>query len=101
MLDKMKQLYQLQKQAREIQKELKDTEIEARSADGAVSVVFNGEMHIVDVRITEAMLAPDKKRELEQTLVKVVGEAVSKAQGLAAEKTKDVMKSMGVNIPGM
>lgn len=101
MLDKMKQLYQLQKQAREIQKELKDTEIEARSSDGSVSVVFNGEIHIVDVKIAESLLEPGKKRDLEQTLIKVVGEAVSRAQGLAAEKTKDVMKSMGLNIPGM
>ena len=30
MLDKMKQLYKLQKKAKEIQKELKETEIEAR-----------------------------------------------------------------------
>lgn len=97
----MKQLYELQKQAKAVQKELKDTEIEACSADKAVCVVFNGEQHIVDIKISESLLSPDKKRDLEQTLVKVMSEAISKTQALAAEKTKDVMKGMGLNIPGM
>jgi len=101
MLDKMKQLYQLQKKAKEIQKELKDTEIEARSSNGEVTVVYNGEQKLVDIAIAESMLAEDKKKELEQLIIRVCAEASSKAQALAAEKSKDVMKEMGVNIPGM
>lgn len=101
MLDKMKQLYELQKKAKEVQKELRDTEVEACSADKAVCIVFNGEQHIVDVKIDESLLSADRKRDLEQTIVKVTAEAISKTQALAAEKTKDVMKSMGMNIPGM
>ena len=101
MLDKMKQLYQLQKKAKEIQKELKDTEIEAKSSDGEVTVVFNGEQRLTDIVIAEDILKPERKKELEQIIIKVIGEASSKAQALAAEKTKDVMKEMGVNLPGM
>lgn len=101
MLDKMRQLYELQKKAKAIQKELKDTEIEACSADKSVCVVFNGEQHIVDVKINETLLSPDRKKELEQTLIKVTAEAISKAQALAADKTKDVMKDMGINLPGL
>lgn len=101
MLDKMKQLYQLQKKAKEIQKELKDTEIEARSERGEVSVVYNGEQKLVDIAIAESMLEPSKKRELEQLIIKIASEAGSKAQAIAADKTKNVMKEMGVNIPGL
>lgn len=101
MLDKMKQVYQMQKKAKEIQKELKATEIEAKSNNGEVAVVFNGEQRLIEISISEEMLSPDKKRELEQLIIKVVGEASSKAQALAGEKTKDVMKDMGLNIPGM
>lgn len=101
MLDKMKQLYELQKKAREVQKELKDTEIEARSSDGKISVVFSGEQKIVDIKIDESLLSTDKKSELEKILVQVTSEAITKTQALAAEKTKDVMKDMGLNIPGM
>ncbi len=97
----MKQLYQLQKKAKDIQKELKDTEIEARSSDGEVTVVYNGEQRLVSIDIEPSMLVADKKKSLEQLIIKVVGEASSKAQALAAEKTKDVMKDMGLNLPGM
>jgi DNA-binding YbaB/EbfC family protein len=101
MLDKMKQVYQLQKKAKEIQKELRETEIEAKSANGEVSVIYNGEQKLVDISIEENMLDPQQKKQLEQLIIKVVGEASSKAQALAGEKTKDVMKDMGLNIPGM
>jgi DNA-binding YbaB/EbfC family protein len=101
MLDKAKQLYQLQKQAREVQKELKNTEIEARSNNGAVSVVFTGEQHVKSITIDPTFLAVDKKRELESEIVKVMGEAISRAQAYAADKTKKLMGDMGMNIPGM
>ena len=101
MFDKAKQLYQLQKQAREVQKELKNTEIEAKSNNGAVSVVFTAEQHIKSVDINELYLNADKKRELESEIVKVVGEAISRAQAYAAEKTKKLMGDMGMNIPGL
>lgn len=100
MLDKMKQLYQLQKKAKEIQKELKDTEIEAKSSGGEVTVVYNGEQRLVSIAIAESMLSSDKKKELEDLIVRMCSEAHSKAQALAADRTKDVMKDMGVNIPG-
>jgi DNA-binding YbaB/EbfC family protein len=101
MLDKMKQLYQLQKKAKEIQKELRDTEIEAKSSNGLVTVVYNGEQKLVSINIASSLLTPERKQELEQTIVRVVSEAQSRAQAIAAEKTKDVMKDMGMNIPGL
>ncbi len=100
MLDKMKQLYDMQKKAKQIQKELKETEIEAKSADGGVTVVFNGEIHILNVTIEEALLAPEKKRELEQAIKNTTAQAISKAQAIAAEKAKSMMGDMGINLPG-
>ena len=101
MLDKMKRLYQLQKKAKEIQRELKDTEIEAKSSGGEVTVVYNGEQRLVNLAIAESMLQVEKKKELQDMIVRLCSEAHSKAQGLAADRTKDVMKEMGLNIPGM
>ncbi|NCN24744.1 YbaB/EbfC family nucleoid-associated protein [Candidatus Berkelbacteria bacterium] len=97
----MKQLYQLQKQAKTVQKELRDTEIEAKSADGEILVVVNGEQKIVEIKIGENYLSADKKSELESALLKVAQEASEKAQQIAAEKSKDMMKGMGLNIPGL
>ncbi|TSC92414.1 MAG: hypothetical protein CEN89_718 [Candidatus Berkelbacteria bacterium Licking1014_7] len=101
MLDKMKQLYQLQKQAKQVQRELKELEIEAKSADGQITVVFSGEQKLTDISIGEKYLAPEQKKELEQTILKVAQEASNKAQQLAAEKSKSMMKEMGLNLPGL
>jgi len=96
---KMKDLYDLQKKARAIQKELKDVEVEASSNDGWVTVVFNGEQHLVDVTLAEEALNPDNKRELEKDLKNTISQAISRAQAVAAEKMKDVAGGLG--IPGL
>jgi len=99
MFDKAKQVWDLQKKARAIQKELKGTEVEAKAAGGLVTVVFNGEQHIQSVEISEAMLAPEKKHELEKSLEQAIAEAVSRVQAIAAEKMKVIAGNL--NIPGL
>ncbi len=96
LLDQGKMLWK----ARQVQKELKNTEIEAKSNDGLVSIVVNGEMHIKKVELSDEAQQVDK-RNLEQALQKTIAEALSRAQAVAAEKTKGVMKDMGMNLPGM
>lgn len=97
--DKARQLYDLQKKARAIQKELKETEVEAKAAGGLVAVVFNGEQHIQEVNIDESMLNPERKRELEKALEQAIAEAVSRVQAIAAEQMKKVAGDL--NIPGL
>ena len=46
-------------------------------------------------------LAEEKKRELEDKLVRVIAEGLSRAQAVAAEKTKGLMGDMGIDLPGM
>lgn len=99
MFDKAKQLYDLQKKARAIQKELKETEVEAKAANGLVVVVFNGEQHIQSVEIDESLLVPENKRDLEKALQQAVAEATSRVQVIAAEKMKVIAGDL--NIPGM
>jgi len=96
---KARELYDLQKKARRIQKELKDTEIEAKSADGWVTVVFNGEQHMTDIEINDEALDPNNKKELEKDLKNTVSQAIARAQAHAAEKMKEIAGNF--NIPGM
>ena len=91
--------WELQKKARAIQKELKNTEVEAKAADGKVVVVFNGEQHLQSIEIEPAMLTPDKKRELEKALEQAISEAISRVQAIAAEKMKAIAGNL--NIPGL
>lgn len=104
MLDKMKQakeLFDLQKKAKAMQKELRDTEIEAVSNDQKITVVFNGELKLVELKIDESYLSDHSMKDLERTLTTTITEAMSKAQNVAAEKTREIMKDMNINLPGM
>ena len=89
MMDKFKDLYKLQKQAKDIKKKLKNIHIEA-DHEGIV-VVITGEQEIVEVRISEEAKTSPK---LEENLVKCFNKAVKKAQQIAAEMMKDVMGGM-------
>lgn len=101
MFEKAKQIYDLQKKAKAIQKELKDTEIEASSNDGFVRVVFNGEQHLIEVEISEDSLKSENKKALENDFKNAISQAIARSQALAAEKTKSMMGDMNLNIPGL
>ena len=94
---KAKDTYELVKKAKAIQKELKETEIEAVSNDGTITVVFNGEQRMIDIKIDESWLTPSKQRELEKAILNVTGQAISKAQAVAAEQMKKVAGDL--NLP--
>lgn len=95
MFEKAKDLYKLQKQAREIKKKLNNTHIEAEQE--GVKVVINGEQEIIEVTISEEALQDSKK--LGKTLVATLNKAIKKSQQIGAEMMKDVMG--GLNLPGM
>jgi DNA-binding protein YbaB len=95
MLDKAKDLYQLQKKAKDIKKQLKNTHIEAEQ--NGVTVVINGEQVVMSVEISDEAVGDKKK--LESSLEECFNKAVKKSQQIGAELMKDVMGDM--NLPGM
>ncbi len=97
MLDQMKMVLK----ARAIQNELKKTEIDAASRDDLVKVTVTGELKLKTVSIDESLLDPAKKFELERLIQATVAEAFQRAQQIAADKTREVMKDLGVNVPGL
>lgn len=95
MFDKAKDLYRLQKQARQIKKELKNTHIEAEE-DGVI-VTVNGEQEVLSVKISDEELT--NKGALEKKLEKAFNKAVKKSQQIGAEMMRGIMGDM--NLPGM
>lgn len=95
MLEKAKDMYALQKKARKIKKELKNTHIEAE-VDGVVAVV-DGEQEVVSINIPDSAL--DNSKKLGEALVKCLNKGIKKSQQVAAEEMKDVMGNLG--LPGM
>lgn len=90
-MDQAKNMYKLQKQAKQIKKELKNIHIEAE-ADGVV-VVIDGEQNFIETRVPEAF-SGDVTR-ISKAFVEAANKAVKKSQTIAAEKMKDVMGGMG------
>lgn len=95
MFDKAKDLYRLQKQAREIKGKLKNTHIEAEN-EGVV-ITINGEQEIISVKISEE--AMQDRNKLEKNIESCLNKAIKKSQQIGAEMMKSVMGDM--NIPGL
>jgi DNA-binding YbaB/EbfC family protein len=91
-----KDMYELAKKAKAIQKELKSIEVEAVNKDETISVTMNGEFRITAIDIDESFLNPDQKFALEKGLMHVTGEALSKAQQVAAEQMKSISGDLGL-----
>ena len=90
-MDKAKDLYKLQKQAKQIKNELKNIHIEAET-DG-VAVTVDGEQHFLEVKISENMLGDANK--LSKAFIDASNKAIKKSQLVGAEKMKSVMGGLG------
>lgn len=99
MLERAKELWKLQSQARRIQKELKNTQIKSEAAGGQVIVIFNGAQELEDVQIADELFSPENKRKVESALKDAITEAIKQSQKIAAGKMKEI--SGGLGIPGL
>jgi DNA-binding protein YbaB len=88
MFDKVRDIYRLQKQAKQIKKELANIHIEAE--EQGVVVTVNGEMQVVKVVLPDGM----ERSAMETALVIATNKGIKKAQEIAAEKMKAVMGDM-------
>lgn len=90
-VNKAKDLYKLQKQAKQIKKQLKNIHVEAEH-DG-VAVTVDGEQHVISVKIDDSLSGNLKK--IEKGFTEAMNKAVKKSQLIGAEKMKDVMGGLG------
>ena len=92
MFGKARDIYKLQKQAKQIKKELSNIHIEAET-DGVV-VTVNAEMEVISVKIPPEMLTTENAEKVQEAIVSATNKAIKKAQQIAAEKMKTVMADM-------
>jgi DNA-binding protein YbaB len=91
MFQKARDMYRLQKEARQAKKELKRIHVEAEAR--GVTVVVDGEQRIVSITIL-----PEVPREdLPALLTDALNRALGKAQIVAAEKMQGVMGELGLS----
>lgn len=91
----MKDLYKLQKQAKDVKQKLKNIHIEAE--EGGIVVTITGEQEVVSIKINDE--AMQDKSKLEANLLKVLQKGLKKAQEVAAVNMKEIMGQMGLDMP--
>lgn len=89
----MRDMYRLQKQAKQVKNQLKNIHVEAEAS--GVKVVVTAEQKVVSIDI-----APEVERErIPALLTDALNRAMAKAQIVSAEKMQGIMGEMGITQP--
>jgi nucleoid-associated protein EbfC len=95
----MEAAQRMQREIQKVQDELGEKRVEASAGGGMVTVVANGRMEIVQIRVEPSVIDPKDAAMLEDLLTAAVNQALSKAKELAQQELAKVTGGMGV--PGM
>ena len=84
MFNKLKDLKNLQSQAKQMQQALEQEQVEVW--EKGIKLTINGKMEVISLEIENHLLSEDKKEELQDSLREVFNTAVEKVQRQAAMK---------------
>jgi|SRR5579864_4003239 len=102
MKDQMKQLYEMQKKAKDLQKQLEGIKSEKSNSSQSLAVTVNGAQKLESIRIDSSWFTPEKKNALETSLVQLINDAFQEIQKQTAAQAANLMKDLkGLNIPGL
>jgi len=96
MLDKLKQMMEVKRQADQLKKELDVSFIDVNEIEG-IKLNISGSQKLVSVEIDKNLLTESNKEKLQSDLLISFNAAIKKSQDLAAQKMKNLT---GLNIPG-
>jgi DNA-binding protein YbaB len=92
---KVGELYKLQKEARAMQKKMKQLTIRGESKDGDITVTINGVNELEELEIDDELLTPDRKRDLVKKMKQAFKAANKKLQkSMMKDVDMDKMKGM-------
>jgi DNA-binding protein YbaB len=97
MLDQVKKVMEMRKQAEKLKKEMEATLIEVQETRG-IKVVVNGAMLFQSIEIEESLLNAGNKNRIQMDLLKNLNTAVKRSQQAMHTKMKNMP---GLNLPGM
>lgn len=91
----MKDLYKLQKEAKQMQKKMKALTISGLSKNEDVEVVIDGTQEIMEIGIKDELMAPDQKNNLIKALKQAMSDAQKKLQKqMMQDMDMDKIKNM-------
>ena len=95
----MKQAQQMQAGMQKTQEELANKNVEASVGGGKVTVVANGAGDVQSIRIDPSVVDPADVEFLQELVLSVVQEAVTKGKEMAAAEMSKLTGGLG--LPGM
>jgi DNA-binding YbaB/EbfC family protein len=104
MFNQLKDMGNLAKKAKEMKSQMKKIQEELKGMvinldEQGIKVVMSGEMDLLSIDISDNLLAPGKKADLQKSLVKIINKASQQAKTMASSKLSSVSK--GLDIPGL
>lgn len=99
MFERAKKLYELQKQAKDLRKQLQAHSYTAESTSGSVKVTVNGEQELTQVTIDLSEKYREKPDLLSRDVLEVINKALDKSKKGSAELMRGMMG--GIGLPGM
>lgn len=95
----IKQAQKMQQNMLKMQEEIEKEEFEASAGGGAVTVKMSGKKELIGVSIKPEVLDPDDVEMLEDLILTVVNDVISKVDEANTSKMSSI--TGGLNIPGM
>ncbi len=90
---------QMQTQMAQAQEELKQTTLEATAGGGAVRIVITGAQEVRSVEIDPSAVDPAEVEMLQDMVMTVINEAISRSKELERERMAGIAGGLG--LPGM
>ncbi len=95
----IKQAQKMQQNMMKMQEEMEQTDFEASSGGGAVSVKMSGKKELLSVNIKPEAVDPDDVEMLEDLILTAVNDVIKKVDDANAAKMNSI--TGGLNIPGL
>lgn len=86
MFSKLNEIKDLRNQAKQLQDQLSQETVQADSSGGKINLIMDGNQKIVNIEISEELLRPEEKDNLEKGIKEAHNEAMKKVQRLMAQK---------------
>jgi DNA-binding protein YbaB len=94
MFEKMKQLMEMQKFAKDAERRLDDMKIDRAALGGKLRVVVTGNHKVERLEMDDSLVAPGQRTTLEKALLSLLNDAFADAKKEAARAAMDMMKGL-------
>ncbi|GMV90232.1 MAG: hypothetical protein AMXMBFR82_00100 [Candidatus Hydrogenedentota bacterium] len=95
----MKQAMAMKQRMEELKESLADETVEASAGGGMVTVVVNGQMKVLSIKIDPEVINKDESEMLETLVRAAINDGMEKMQAFVKAKMSEL--TGGLNIPGL